>query len=88
MFLGKVRRGGAKQSVRQWEAIKREEKKGDAHYLASLPIALPALMRAEKAQKKAARVNFDWRELRDVIAKVEEELNETKSAVGVSGSGE
>ena len=67
--------------VRQWEAIKREEKKGDAHYLASLPMALPALMRAEKAQKKAARVNFDWRELRDVIAKVEEELKETKSAL-------
>ena len=38
-------------------------------------------MRAEKAQKKAARVNFDWRELRDVIAKVEEELKETESAV-------
>jgi MazG family protein len=71
----------AQAVVRQWEAIKREEKKSDAHYLASLPIALPALMRAEKAQKKAARVNFDWRELRDVIAKVEEELDETKSAV-------
>src|SRR5436853_90911 len=52
-----------------------------AHYLTSLPMALPALMRAEKAQKKAARVNFDWRELRDVIAKVEEELKETKSAL-------
>jgi uncharacterized protein YabN with tetrapyrrole methylase and pyrophosphatase domain len=38
-------------------------------------------MRAEKVQKKAARVNFDWRELRDVIAKVEEELKETKSAM-------
>src|SRR5438445_1073138 len=70
----------AQAVVRQWEAIKREEKKSDAHYLASLPKALPALMRAEKAQKKAARVNFDWRELRDVIAKVEEELEETKSA--------
>jgi uncharacterized protein YabN with tetrapyrrole methylase and pyrophosphatase domain len=67
--------------LKQWEAIKRDEKKGDAHYLASLPMALPALMRAEKAQKKAARVNFDWRELRDVIAKVEEELKETKSAL-------
>jgi uncharacterized protein YabN with tetrapyrrole methylase and pyrophosphatase domain len=74
----------AQAVVRQWEAIKREEKKGDAHYLASLPIALPALMRAEKAQKKAARVNFDWRELRDVIAKVEEELEETKTAVASS----
>jgi tetrapyrrole methylase family protein/MazG family protein len=71
----------AQAVVRQWEAIKRVEKKGDAHYLASLPRALPALMRAEKAQKKAARVNFDWRELRDVIAKVDEELKETKSAV-------
>jgi len=76
---GEVR--GSEAVLRQWEAIKREEKKGDAHYLASLPIALPALMRAEKAQKKAARVNFDWRELRDVIAKVEEELKETESAV-------
>src|ERR1700720_1240245 len=71
----------AQAVVRQWEAIKRDEKKNDAHYLASLPTALPALMRAEKAQKKAARVNFDWRELREVVAKVEEELDETKSAV-------
>src|SRR5436305_10482982 len=79
--FGKSQAQGSEAVVRQWEAIKREEKKGEAHYLASLPIALPALMRAEKAQKKAARVNFDWRELRDVIAKVEEELNETKNAV-------
>jgi MazG family protein len=71
----------AQAVVRQWEAIKRDEKKNDAHYLASLPIALPALMRAEKAQKKAARVNFDWRELREVMAKVEEELGETKAAI-------
>ena len=67
--------------LKQWEAIKREEKKGDSHYLASLPAALPALMRAQKAQSKAARVNFDWIELRDVIAKVEEELAEVKSAI-------
>jgi MazG family protein len=67
--------------VKQWEAIKRDEKKTDQHYLASLPGALPALMRAQKAQAKAARVNFDWTELRDVIAKVEEELAETKAAI-------
>jgi uncharacterized protein YabN with tetrapyrrole methylase and pyrophosphatase domain len=35
----------------------------------------------QKAQKKAARVNFDWTELRDVIAKVEEELREAKAAI-------
>jgi MazG family protein len=67
--------------LKQWEAIKREEKRSDSHYLASLPRALPALMRAQKAQSKAARVNFDWTELRDVLAKVEEELGETKSAI-------
>ena len=67
--------------LKQWEAIKREEKKADSHYLASLPTALPALMRAHKAQSKAARVNFDWTEVHDVIAKVEEELREVKEAI-------
>jgi MazG family protein len=66
--------------LKQWEAIKRSEKSSD-HYLDGLPAALPALMRAQKAQSKAARVNFDWTELRDVIAKVEEELGETKAAI-------
>jgi nucleoside triphosphate diphosphatase len=67
--------------LKQWEAIKREEKKDDSHYLSSLPKALPALVRAQKAQSKAARVNFDWKELRDVIAKIEEELREVKEAI-------
>ena len=67
--------------LKQWEAIKRDEKKTDAHYLASLPKALPALMRAQKAQSKAARVNFDWTDVRDVVAKLEEELRELKQAM-------
>jgi MazG family protein len=69
--------------VKQWEAIKHEEKNGagGGHYLSHLPAALPALMRAQKAQKKAARVNFDWAELSDVVAKVDEELAETKEAI-------
>jgi len=67
--------------LKQWEAIKREEKNADAHYLASLPKALPALARAQKAQEKVARVHFDWTELRDVLAKVEEELGELKHAI-------
>jgi MazG family protein len=72
---------GSEGVVRQWEAIKREEKKDDTHYLASLPEALPALMRAQKAQKKVARVNFDWEKIEDVVAKVEEELSEAKEAI-------
>src|SRR3954469_21007591 len=69
--------------VKQWEAIKHEEKNGggDDHFLAGLPAAFPALMRAQKAQKKAARVNFDWTELSDVVAKVDEELGEAKEAM-------
>src|SRR4029434_741834 len=67
--------------LKQWESIKRTEKTGknarnashsdeDGHYLDGLPIALHALMRAQKVQSKVARVNFDWTELRDVITKV------------------
>ena len=67
--------------LKQWEAIKRDEKKTDSHYLASLPKALPALMRAQKAQSKAARVNFDWTDVCDVVAKLEEELRELKQAM-------
>jgi MazG family protein len=76
--------------LKQWESIKRAEKKhkpgrnaGDAagHYLDDLPLAFPALMRAQKTQSKVARVNFDWTELGDVIAKVEEEIQELKLAI-------
>jgi tetrapyrrole methylase family protein/MazG family protein len=73
--------------LKQWESIKRAEKTGKpgrdavAHYLDDLPGALPALVRAQKAQSKVARVNFDWTEVGDVIAKIEEELQELKRAV-------
>lgn len=69
--------------VKQWEVLKHEEKNGPGggHYLSHLPAALPALMRAQKAQKKAARVNFDWTQLSEVVAKVDEELAETKEAI-------
>ena len=68
--------------VKQWEAIKRAEKNAaGVHYFSDLPAALPALMRAQKAQKKAARVNFDWTEISDVVAKVDEELAEAKEAI-------
>ena len=66
--------------LKQWESIKRAEK-ASGHYLDDLPAALPALMRAQKAQAKAARVNFDWTEVHDVIAKIEEELSETKQVI-------
>ena len=68
--------------VRQWDAIKLDEKKEQKrNYLDEVGAALPALMRAQKVQRKAAHVNFDWSQTSDVIAKVDEELNETKQAI-------
>ena len=74
--------------VKLWDSVKREEKKGkEKHYLTGVAAALPALMRAQKIQRKAAHVNFDWNEQAEVIAKVDEELNETKDAIA-NGSDE
>ncbi|MGH8093518.1 MAG: nucleoside triphosphate pyrophosphohydrolase [Chthoniobacterales bacterium] len=68
--------------LKQWDAIKRAEKKSsDESYFSDLTRALPALMLAQKAQTKAARVGFDWSEIKDVVAKVDEELAETKEAI-------
>ena len=72
--------------VKQWEAIKRKENKAGGNYLDTLPAALPALMRAQKAQAKASRVGFDWTDPADVIAKVEEEMRETKEAISSKNS--
>lgn len=68
--------------LKQWDAIKRAEKNSsDESYFSSLTRALPALMLAQKAQTKAARVGFDWSEIKEVVAKVDEELAETKGAI-------
>lgn len=68
-----------------WEAHKAEERKAKAlaaqctpSIFDELPVALPALMRALKLQKRAANVNFDWHDIREVLAKVEEELEELR----------
>lgn len=67
----------------QWEVIKaaeRAEKEPDPSALAGVAGALPALMRAEKLQKRAARTGFDWPDSERVIAKVAEELDEVRAA--------
>ena len=67
----------------QWEAIKASERQGKALHgvLDDVPVALPALPRAQKLQKRAARVGFDWSELPPVLAKLDEEVAELKAAV-------
>lgn len=66
-----------------WESIKaaeRAEKEPDPSALAGVAIALPALLRAEKLQKRAARTGFDWPDLTGVLAKIDEEIEEIKAA--------
>lgn len=64
---------------RNWEQIKREENGGD--YLGTIARTLPATLRAEKLQKRAARGGFDWHEPGPALAKLEEEVNELKQAM-------
>jgi len=66
-----------------WEAIKaaeRTEKKETAGALAGVALGLPALQRAEKLQKRAARVGFDWPDTTGPRAKIDEELIEVAEA--------
>lgn len=73
----------AEEQTRAWEALKAEErarKRPDASLLDDVPMALPALMRAEKLTKRAARINFDWPTPDEVLAKLEEELAELSEA--------
>jgi len=66
-----------------WETIKAAERAGksrDDSALADVALALPALLRAEKLQKRAARTGFDWPDLTGVNAKIAEELDEVAAA--------
>jgi len=67
----------------QWEAIKAQERAGRAQHgvLDDVPLGLPALPRAQKLQKRAARVGFDWPDRTGVMAKLEEELGELRDAL-------
>lgn len=66
-----------------WEAIKQAERDEKAHHgvLADVPVALPALPRAQKLQKRAAGVNFDWPDSAGVLLKLEEEIAELRAAL-------
>jgi tetrapyrrole methylase family protein/MazG family protein len=68
------------QVLRQWEQIKRAEKRGECSVIDGPPSAFPALLGAQHAQKKAARVGFDWDEAAQVLDKIEEEIEELREA--------
>lgn len=73
----------AEEQTTNWEAIKQEERKSKAQHslMDDVPLALPALLRAHKLQKRAATVGFDWPDAAPILAKIDEELAEVREAM-------
>jgi MazG family protein len=72
------------ETIRErWHEIKMKEKKRvpGTSILDTVPVRLPALMRAYRISERAARTGFDWPDLSGVLQKVEEEWSELKSAL-------
>ncbi|MEM9437685.1 MAG: nucleoside triphosphate pyrophosphohydrolase, partial [Pseudomonadota bacterium] len=82
IFGNESREKSAEQQVRDWEEIKAKERAGKKQKgtLDGVALGLPALMRALKLQKRAARVGFDWTDVEDVLAKLDEETRELVEA--------
>lgn len=81
--FGNVNVSGVDDVLTNWDAIKRQTKKQKSvsDSIASVPRELPALMRAEKIQSKAAKVGFDWSEVGGALDKLSEEIDELKQAI-------
>lgn len=82
VFGDENRDKSAEQQTRDWEEIKARERgdKAERGALDGVAANLPALLRAYKLQKRAARVGFDWPATDQVIAKITEEANELVEA--------
>jgi ATP diphosphatase len=87
--FGTVNIGNAAAQTLAWEVQKAKERAAEAaaagravSVLDGVAAGLPALTRAEKLQKRAARIGFDWPEAAPVIDKVEEEIAELKAELG------
>lgn len=80
--FGSDHAGNEEEALTNWEKNKKKEKKISTYtgVLNDVPKYLPALMRAEKVQKKARGFGFDWDDIDDVFAKVTEEQDELKEA--------
>ena len=73
---------GEAQESPGWEALKAAEREDheDESALAGVALALPALKRAEKIQRRAARIGFDWPDIEGPRLKIDEELGEIERA--------
>ena len=86
-IFGDVKVGSTDEILSNWDDLKRKEKKQetDTSTLESVSKSLPSLIRAQKLQKKAAKVGFDWPDVSGALDKVEEELAEVRAAINGNG---
>ncbi|MGN0887000.1 MAG: nucleoside triphosphate pyrophosphohydrolase [Candidatus Spyradenecus sp.] len=85
--FGEVDAKDTETVLRNWERIKQGEHKAPkASALDGVPEALPALLKAQRTQHKAAKVGFDWQDAQGPEAKLVEELAELKAAVAAGDS--
>ena len=82
VFGDENREKSAEQQTRDWEAVKAAERaaREETGTLDGVALGLPALLRAVKLQKRAARVGFDWPETSHVLDKIQEEVAELHEA--------
>ncbi|MBQ3127567.1 MAG: nucleoside triphosphate pyrophosphohydrolase [Clostridia bacterium] len=81
--FGEVSVEGVDDVLTNWDAIKRRTKgqKSTSEAIDSVPRELPALMRANKIQSKAAKAGFDWTEVGGALERLSEEIDELKEAI-------
>ena len=82
-IFGDVKADTSEKVLDNWDKIKMQEKGQESYTdtLKSVPAAFPALMRAAKVQKRAAKANFDWEDIYEPLMKVGEELSELEEAI-------
>lgn len=88
--FGDVQAGDSAEVLRNWEAIKAEEKRAagkakesseDVSILDGVSAKAPALMEAHQISTKVARVGFDWKDVEEIFDKLHEELDELRDAI-------
>jgi MazG family protein len=86
--FGDVEAGDSAAVLRNWERIKQLEYRKESRHSAldGVPPALPALIKAQRTQEKAARVGFDWKDAEGPLEKISEELGELKAEIAARGS--
>ena len=81
--FGEVKADNEAEALLSWDNAKAKTKgvKRQSETMDSIPRELPALMRAQRVQSRAAKVGFDWRDSDGAFGKISEEINELQSAI-------